>query len=305
MVRRGWDALAAWRDLRMGESGDLWHRAIIDPSLLRVVGRVRGLRVLDLGCGNGYLTRRWARAGAASSVGVDASAATLAFALRREKACPSGAVFLRRNASHLTGLPDGSVDLVVANMALMDLRDAAGAVREVGRILSEDGRFVFSICHPCFDLDDRSMWVTERHLFEDTVWRKVRAYRDERVSQARWKLSESEMGTTPTYHRTLSTYQRYLRDAGLATLRIEEPLPQRAAVEQSPQGKFMLEVPLHLVIEAAPWGRTRRPARASRSVSAPASRRSGRTPRKAAPRSGSRGHRPGSDSARRGSTTGS
>ena len=164
-------------------------------SLLRIVGRVRGLRVLDLGCGNGYLTRRWAREGAASSLGVDASAATLKFALQRERAHPSGAQFLRRNASHLTGLPAGSVDLVVANMALMDFRD--GAVREVGRVLAHDGRFVFSICHPCFDLDDRSMWVTERHVFQETVWRKLNNYREERTARAPWNLSDTERAYTP------------------------------------------------------------------------------------------------------------
>jgi 2-polyprenyl-3-methyl-5-hydroxy-6-metoxy-1,4-benzoquinol methylase len=58
MDREGWDALATWRDSRMGERGDLWHRSILDPPLFALLGRVRGLRLLDLGCGNGYLTRR-------------------------------------------------------------------------------------------------------------------------------------------------------------------------------------------------------------------------------------------------------
>ena len=32
MTRVGWDRLAVWRDFRMGEGGDLWHRAILDPA---------------------------------------------------------------------------------------------------------------------------------------------------------------------------------------------------------------------------------------------------------------------------------
>ncbi len=287
----------------MGETGDLWHRAIVDPSLLRIVGRVRGLRVLDLGCGNGYLTRRWAREGAASSLGVDASAATLKFALQRERAHPSGAQFLRRNASHLTGLPAGSVDLVVANMALMDFRD--GAVREVGRVLAHDGRFVFSICHPCFDLDDRSMWVTERHVFQETVWRKLNNYREERTARAPWNLSDTERAYTLTYHRTLSTWVRYLREAGLAVVRMEEPSPLPEAVAKSPQGKFMLEIPLHLVVEAVPLRSPAVPRSRRSPLRGPASRTWARIPRRAAPRSGSGGRRRGTGSRRRGSTPGS
>jgi 2-polyprenyl-3-methyl-5-hydroxy-6-metoxy-1,4-benzoquinol methylase len=57
----GWAALAPWYDAKQGDRGDLWHRALIDPTLLRAVGRVRGVRLLDLGCGNGYLSRHFAR----------------------------------------------------------------------------------------------------------------------------------------------------------------------------------------------------------------------------------------------------
>jgi 2-polyprenyl-3-methyl-5-hydroxy-6-metoxy-1,4-benzoquinol methylase len=50
-----WDKLAVWMDEKQGDDGDLWHRALIDPTMLRVIGPVTGLDVLDLGCGNGVL----------------------------------------------------------------------------------------------------------------------------------------------------------------------------------------------------------------------------------------------------------
>ncbi len=56
--RDGWDDLSDWCDRKQGESGDLWHRTLIDPGLLRVVGDCRGKDALDLWCGNGYLSRR-------------------------------------------------------------------------------------------------------------------------------------------------------------------------------------------------------------------------------------------------------
>ena len=304
MPRRGWDALASWRDARMGEEGDLWHRSLVDPTFLRMVGPVRGRRILDLACGNGYLTRRWARAGARSVVGVDSSRASLTLARRRERARPTGARFLHRDASNLVGIPDGSCDVVAANMALMDIENADGTVREVARILAPSGRFVFSICHPCFDLDDRSMWVVERRPYREQVWRKISNYRDERSVEVPWKISEQEMGYTTTYHRTLATWVRYLREAGLAVVRLEEPSPLPEVVRGSPQGRFMLEVPLHLVVEAVPLRGAGEPATRLRNRG-PGSRRSARTNRRAGRRSGSGGRTPGTGSRRRGPTTGS
>jgi 2-polyprenyl-3-methyl-5-hydroxy-6-metoxy-1,4-benzoquinol methylase len=72
MSSSGWDHMAEWWDYRPGEEGDHWHRALIDPPLLRLVGEVSGKGVLDLTCGNGYLSRRFARQGA-TVIGVDAS----------------------------------------------------------------------------------------------------------------------------------------------------------------------------------------------------------------------------------------
>ena len=64
MTRNSWDDMAAWLDEKHGDTGDLWHRALIDPVLLTLVGDVNGLQVLEVACGNGYLSRRLARMGA-------------------------------------------------------------------------------------------------------------------------------------------------------------------------------------------------------------------------------------------------
>ena len=54
------------------------------------------------------------------------------------------------DAAHLELFEKGSFDLVVCNMALMDIEDATGAIQEVARVLRPQGRFVASLSHPCF-----------------------------------------------------------------------------------------------------------------------------------------------------------
>src|SRR5207248_886305 len=114
--KNAWEAIAAWFDERMGDEGDLWHRTLIDPTLLRVLGPVAGLDVLDLACGNGYLSRRFAREGACV-VGVDASAPIVERARARETAKPLGVTYHVADAARLDVLTDASFDRVVSNMA--------------------------------------------------------------------------------------------------------------------------------------------------------------------------------------------
>ncbi len=108
----GWEQMADWWDENLGDDGDLWRRALIDPPVFQLAGDVAGQRVLDLACGNGYISRRFARQGA-KVIGVDANAPIIARARAREARAPLGITYHVADAAHLEMLEDGLFDLVV------------------------------------------------------------------------------------------------------------------------------------------------------------------------------------------------
>src|SRR5207253_9272709 len=124
----------------------------------RVVGDVRGLHVLDLGCGNGYLSRRFAQGGA-KVVAVDASAPVIDRARARESQEPLGIEYRVADAARLEFLRAGTFDLVTCHMALMDIEDADRVIVEVGRVRHTSGRFVASRSHAPSDQAASCKWM--------------------------------------------------------------------------------------------------------------------------------------------------
>jgi ubiquinone/menaquinone biosynthesis C-methylase UbiE len=249
MSTSDWDQMVDWWDEKLGEEGDLWHRALIDPPVIELAGDVKGLHVLDLACGNGYLSRRFARQGA-NVTGVDASAPLIERARIRTQQANLDITYHESDAARLEMLQDSSFDLVVCNMALMDIENAAGAIQEVSRVLRSKGRFVTSISHPCFDKVDTSGWAIEYIYPITTIWRKMSQYREITTADLQWFRVPDKTVYTRSYHRPLSWYAHTLRASGLLIAALEEPMPTKEFMANSEQGPWIAEVPLHCVIEA-------------------------------------------------------
>ncbi|MGC1214898.1 MAG: methyltransferase domain-containing protein [Micromonospora sp.] len=104
-----------------------------------------GDRVLDIGCGNGQLTRlAAARAGAREAVGVDLSAPMLDRA--RASAADEGVAnveFVRGDAQ-VHPFPPGAFDVALSRFGVMFFADPVAAFGNVGRALRPGGRLAFA-----------------------------------------------------------------------------------------------------------------------------------------------------------------
>ena len=59
-----WDEVAEDYHKTVGETGDSYHRTNVNPVIFDILGDIKNHSVLDLACGQGYLSRILARKGA-------------------------------------------------------------------------------------------------------------------------------------------------------------------------------------------------------------------------------------------------
>ena len=81
-------------------------------TLEKLAGDVRGARIVDFACGDGFYSRRLKRLGAAETLGIDASAEMVALADRAEAAMPLGCRYRHGDVADAGAV--GAFDLVVA-----------------------------------------------------------------------------------------------------------------------------------------------------------------------------------------------
>lgn len=188
-----------------GEEGDLLRKYLLNPTIFAFLeGDVRGKRILDAGCGQGYLCRLLAKLGVRVT-GVEPAEAFYKYALLREESERLGIEYVQADLSTWTPPPD-PFDMVIANMVLMDIPDYESALNTCVAALASQGRLIVSLLHPCLE-ESESAW-------KDKGYVEVRDYFRERAVKQEYGYF---------IHRPLSTYLNSIIRAGCMIQSVIEP----------------------------------------------------------------------------------
>jgi SAM-dependent methyltransferase len=143
-----WDRLAA-KPLAPAQGADPvgYGPEMPSESELRLLGEVRGKRVLDLGCGSGQASIALARKGA-HAIALDASARQLERARARAEVEEVRVEWHRSDLADLAFLRADSIDVAFSSHALGEVEDLDRVFRQVHRVLRLGSPFVFSYEHP-------------------------------------------------------------------------------------------------------------------------------------------------------------
>ena len=205
------------------------------PALRAMLPDMRGLRVVDLGCGFGWFCR-WAReSGAASVLGLDVSEKMLDRA--RADTADTAVEYARADLERLA-LDEASFDLAYSSLALHYVERLADLLAVVHRALVPGGRLVFSVEHPIYTAPSRPGWSADR------TW-PVDGYLVEGPRSTDW-LAKGVI----KQHRSIGGYLNLLLDAGFALSRVTEWGPTDEQIAARPELAPERQRPPFLLVSA-------------------------------------------------------
>ena len=229
-IREQWESNAeAFSGLIDGE-GTPHHKKILNPCVEKLLGDVRGKKLLDAGCGEGYLARYYAKKGAeVTAIDLSQRLIEMSEQLTEEEAIKID--YRVDNVCYIESVPNDEFDVILSNLVLLNIPCIDDAINEFHRVLKMGGVLVFSIVHPAFNFYGPGSWEMGEKDSEtkrrEGLYFKVDRYFEEEEYEHEWKTRKGEKfpESISFFHRTLSTYFNSLSRFGFRLLEFAEPKP--------------------------------------------------------------------------------
>ena len=180
--------------------------------------------ILDVGCGDGQISRVLAARGARVT-GIDPTWNQISVAHQRG----GGPGYVRAVADDLP-FADASFDATVACLVFEHIDAVDAAIAEVARVTKPGGRFCLFLNHPLLQTPG-SGWIDDHVIDPPEQYWRIGPYLVESES-----IEQVELGVYIRFiHRPLSRYLNALTEHGLVLERMLEPAPPPGFLERAPE----------------------------------------------------------------------
>lgn len=214
------------------------------PAIYNELPDLKGKRVLDLGCGSGNNCAKAVELGASYVLGLDVSKNMVELA--REVNKDEKIKYEVMAMENLDELND-NFDVVISSLAFHYIEDYDKLLKDIYKLLNEDGLLIFSQEHPL----STGTILNEACNFKSKLKLGGKEYKllsDYNVNGPR------EMnwlgGTYNKYHRNISTLINGIINNNYKLCKIVEPIATEENVKKNPKYKNQLNMPYFMIVIA-------------------------------------------------------
>ncbi|MFA6548197.1 MAG: class I SAM-dependent methyltransferase [Candidatus Magasanikbacteria bacterium] len=243
---------AEYWNKRAGESGEVYKQYILDPIMFKLVNSFANKIVLELGCGNGYLAKKFMEKKVKKIILTDISKHNLSFA--KQKFTDKNIEYLEQDATKKWKIGSHSIDIIYSNMMFNEVADIKTPFTESFRVLKDNGIFIFSVTHPSWDL---FVFAQEKAGIKSKKIKNLGNYFKKGFAKFIMGLDNK---TNPEiakkfqqgfevahYHRPLSDYFNTLVEAGFKVNKIVEPRLTKEFLKNNLRFKEYKDFPVGLI----------------------------------------------------------
>ncbi|RAJ09150.1 class I SAM-dependent methyltransferase [Arenibacter echinorum] len=148
--------------IKVIDNADIESRKFTNRAIWDLIGNSPAIKILDVGCGEGWLTRSLGTMGK-SVVGLDAIPKLLENAEKKG----DGTYYQMSYEDIILGkpIPEAPYDAAVFNFCLYQREGLSQLLKQVKKALSENGYIAIQTLHPYFllqnDLEYKSQWIND------------------------------------------------------------------------------------------------------------------------------------------------
>jgi SAM-dependent methyltransferase len=210
-------------EMRKGKKFPYFYNELTEsPTTFKLLGNVKGKKILDLGCGPGFHLSKIIKL-KAKVKGIDISEELVKIAKKQN---PPIEIKLGDITKKLP-YKDLEFDAVISSLVLGHIANWNCVLNEVKRILKKDGIFIFSLGVPMYESIGRVEWKGKK-------FRIPQDYFNERGIETIWAANGKE-GKTVHYHKTYGTIVKFLVNNGFEIVDYEDCKPLLKAKKLFPE----------------------------------------------------------------------
>ncbi|NGX61485.1 MAG: Demethylmenaquinone methyltransferase [Chlamydiae bacterium] len=241
-----WEGVGKWYEGCVGKEGHYYHKQVIFPKLLPLLGLQEGNSLLDLACGEGIFSRVMPKG--VSYQGIDLSPALVQAAKAKAK---RGVKFTVGDICSPLPFPKDAFTHAVCILALQNVAHPEKTLEHAASLLVPGGTLVLVLNHPCFRIPRQSSWGVDEE--KKIQYRRIDRYLSPlkipiEMAPGKGKKSPS----TWSFHHSLSDYSQMLKKGGFLIEEIEEWTSDKKSTGKNArmENRSRSEFPLFLTLKA-------------------------------------------------------
>jgi ubiquinone/menaquinone biosynthesis C-methylase UbiE len=241
-----WEEVAHSYDKIVGKEGHYFHQHVIMPNLLKLLHfeKHEEPKLLDLGCGQGFLQEHIPAS--VKYTGVDASQSLINLAKKRRKG-----VFEVHDLTKPLSLKEKAFTHITLILSLQNMGPPEIVLKSAKEHLAKNGTIFIVLNHPCFRIPRQTSWGIDEP--KKIQYRRIDRYLTPLVipiTMAPSKKEESEV--TTSYHYPISSYINILGNLSLGVTHMEEWISDKQSTGKfaKMENRSREEIPLFLLLQA-------------------------------------------------------